>query len=152
MDHSMHGGGFPALPPATNPGDDDLYALIQNADPATLQSMIDAGLVPGRMGVEQQMMGMGQGLAETPTPQGRQVGNTYVAASPIEHLSAALRQGIGAQMQHKAMQEQSGLIGQQGAGRLAYLKLLAGRGPQSSAAPETLPLGSADLPDTSGLS
>ncbi len=108
--------------------DNDLYDLISQADPSVLQLLIDAGLVPSRMGIEGEKMSMGQGMMNTPTPQGRDVGHTYVASSPLEHLSAAIRQGVGAKMAGGAMQGQQDLTGQQGAGRLAYLRLLAGQG------------------------
>lgn len=108
--------------------DDDLYELLRYADPDTRQAMIDAGLVPQRMGVERQMADMGMGLAQTPTPEGRNVGHTYVASSPLEHLASAVRQGVGAKMSADSMKHQGHLIDQQGAGRLAYLDLLAKAG------------------------
>ena len=35
-------------------------------------------------------------LLDTAMPEGRQAGSVYVAANPLEHLSASLRQGLGA--------------------------------------------------------
>jgi len=91
--------------------DEDLYSLIQNADPATLQSMIDAGLVPGKQAALQ------HGL-DQPMAQGREVGRTYVASSPLEHLANAMRSAVA----YKRMND---IVSGQGQGRLAYLRMLA---------------------------
>lgn len=39
---------------------------------------------------------LGEALLSTPGAQGRQVGQTYVAASPLEHLANAMSRGLGA--------------------------------------------------------
>jgi hypothetical protein len=108
--------------------DQDLYSLLQNVDPETLQAMIQAGLAQDQMGLQGQRVKYGEQLAGTQQPEGRQVGNTYVAASPLEHLAAAVRNMQGQRMMNQGMQAQQGALQGQGAGRIAYLKLLAGRG------------------------
>lgn len=111
--------------------DNDLYSLIQSADPETLKMLIAAGLVPEQLGVQKQALGMGQDIMQgAQQPQGQSVGpyHQYVASSPLEHLAAAVRQVQGQRMAQGAMGQEGSLIGQQGAGRLAYLKMLAGQG------------------------
>ncbi|HEX7974867.1 MAG TPA: hypothetical protein VF498_10690, partial [Anaerolineales bacterium] len=77
-------GAAPVAAPGTSPIDPDLYELLQNADPDTLQQMI-AALSSG------EMTGMGHEMMQTPQPSGQSVGphNVYVAASPLEHAAAA---------------------------------------------------------------
>lgn len=95
---------------------DDMLSLLDNADPQTLQLMLQA-LNSG------ETMGMGQSLTQTPTPEGRNVGHTYVASSPLEHLSAALQRGVGYGLVGRGQQ-------QRGTGIQAYIDALrAGRGP-----------------------
>lgn len=132
-DNSAKAPPGPAMP------DSDLYALIQNMDPAALQQMMEAGVVPEQLALQAQQAKRGQGLADTQTPQGMQVGGSYVASSPLEHLSAAIRQGAGGVMQGKAAQAQQDALKQAIAGRTSYLQGIAGQGqqPQTPPAPGT---------------
>jgi len=84
--------------------DQDFYDLIAQADPETLKMLIGAGLVPSQNAAIDNMQ----------MAKGQNVGNTYVAASPVEHLANALKS-----------YKQQQLIKQQGQGREAYLRLLA---------------------------
>lgn len=119
---------------------DDLFSVLQQADPKTLQMMVEAGLFDERSKPLDQQMGIGRGLMETPSAQGRTVGNAYVASSPLEHLSNAIRQMAGARMSGKAMGGMGELADKRGAGRLAYLNLIAQRmGQQASPADGALP-------------
>ena len=78
---------IPAQNQATKP--DDMELLIQQ--------MAAMGISPEVMGMISHQMNRGESLQDTPMAQGRQVGNTYVASSPLEHLSTAMRkiQGSG---------------------------------------------------------
>jgi hypothetical protein len=89
-------------------------------DPNVLQQMIDAGLVDDRAGVLAQQMKRAQGLMAAPGAQGMNVGGTYVAASPLEHLASAMSRIIGGQRAKGIEQQMGDLIGQKGAGRMAY--------------------------------
>lgn len=71
--------------------DTDLYELLQNADPETLQRMFDA-LNSG------EQMGLGHEMLQTPGAPGMRAGGTYVAASPLEHIATALSRIQGARM------------------------------------------------------
>ena len=123
--------------------DQDLYDFLSMAGPDVQDAMIQAGLVPQRMGIAQQGMGIAQGLANTPTPEGRTVGRTYVASSPLEHLSAALRQYQGAKMERQGLGQQQGMVDTVGQGRSAYWNELARQQAlirqQRGAAPPAIP-------------
>ena len=106
---------------------DVLFSLLKYVDEPTLQKMIDAGLFEESSNPLNQQFGIGQKMMDTPSAQGRQVGNTYVASSPLEHLANAVRQAVGARISGNAMTGEKDLATKVGAGRLAYLKLLQKR-------------------------
>lgn len=89
---------------------DDLETLIQQ--------MAALGISPEQLGLYGKQMGRGEQLADTPMAQGRHVGNTYVASSPLEHLATAMRQYQGQKMQGQAVQGYQAQLGrnQQGIG------------------------------------
>lgn len=92
---------------------DDLMSLLDQADPETLQMMLKALGAPETMGVGHELLG-------TPGAEGRNVGHTYVASSPLEHLGVAAQRGLGAYMMGRGQQ-------QRGAGIRAYIEALRGR-------------------------
>jgi hypothetical protein len=108
MAHGSHLGGSSGIPP-------DL-----------LQQIIDAGLADDRMGMAGQKARTGASLFGTPGAQGMNVGGTYRAASPLEHLSTAMSRILGGKMQRDAHGEMEGLLGQKAAGRRAMGQAQAG--------------------------
>jgi len=66
---------------------DDMETLIQQ--------MAALGISPEQLGMISHQIGRGENMADTPMAEGRHVGNTYVASSPLEHLANALRKGRG---------------------------------------------------------
>jgi hypothetical protein len=121
-------------------GNDDLYQLLQYIEatnPGALDQMIQGGQAPEQMQLQAQQAKRGSSLADTQQPQGMHVGGTYMASSPLEHLAAALRQGKGLSMEKQAAQAQQQALQQQGAGRLAYLRGIAGQGQQDQPDPGT---------------
>jgi hypothetical protein len=68
-----------------------------------LQQLTQAGLYPQQIAQLQRQYQLAQGFMQPQEAQGRQVGGTYVASSPLEHLSNALRPVIGAYMQRRHM-------------------------------------------------
>lgn len=58
---------------------------------------------------EQEMLGqmsqLGLGMFGTPNAQGMNVGGTYKAASPVEHLSVGLQRALGAKQYTDAMDQ-----------------------------------------------
>ena len=93
--------------------DQDLYELLQNADPDTVKQMI-AALSSG------EQIGMGQHLMQTPGAQGREVGRTYVASSPLEHAGVLAQRMAGSQMMGQGQQAR-------GTGIQAYIDALRGK-------------------------
>jgi hypothetical protein len=86
---------------------------------------------------EQEMLGqeaqIGLGMLNTPGAQGMNVGGTYVASNPVEHLSVALQRAMGAKQYRGAQDEMMGNIAKQGAARSATMadilqKMLGGGG------------------------
>jgi hypothetical protein len=99
--------------------------------------MIDAGLFEDRMGIQGQTMGIGKGMWDTPMAQGTHAGGTYVAASPVEHLSNAMRQVLGASFMGQAQKNQGELINQKGGGMEALIRAMAQQ--QAQPAPQGPP-------------
>ena len=58
----------------------------------------------------------GDKMFDTEMPKGRMAGDVYVAANPLEHLSAALRQGLGAYNRKQGMDKLRGLSADWGQG------------------------------------
>lgn len=118
--------------------DEELYELLQQADPDTLQRMIAAGLAPVRMQQAHGQLDRAQALTGTPMPEGQRVGSTYVAASPLEHLAAAFTRVRGQQGVNAAEQRLAGLTDQVGGGQDAFIQALIRQG-QRRPAPAVVP-------------
>ena len=109
--------------------DDGLDDLLTNGvDPQTQQMLVDAGLVPQRFAIAKQRLALGQSLMGTPQPQGQRVGpyHQYVASSPLEHISAALQNVIGARMAKGALSQEDAAVQRLGRGRAAAAQGLPG--------------------------
>jgi hypothetical protein len=89
-----------------------------------IQQLTQAGLYPQQIAQLQRQYQLAQGFMQPQEAQGRQVGGTYVASSPLEHLSNALRPVIGAYMQRSAMNRAGELTGQLSSGRQAFARAL----------------------------
>ena len=66
----------------------------------------------------------GEGLANTPTPEGRSAGDVYRAANPLEHLGAVANRGVGSYQKKQAREGLEGLskdfqLGSRAAGDVA---------------------------------
>ena len=99
-----------------DPGDARYGQLLELLGPEGVQSMLDAGSINLKMAQAQQqaarggkMIDSGEGMMQTPGAQGMRVGNTYVASSPLEHLSVAMARAMGADKAKSggAMQDQA---------------------------------------------
>ena len=109
-------------------------AQAEQQNPGSLQRMLEAALSGDRMGVEGDTMKMGADLWNTPSATGQKVGQTYVAANPLEHLSVALQRGLGASKLNTSQATQQGLINQKGSGLEALIKAMM-RGGQTQQPP-----------------
>jgi hypothetical protein len=75
----------------------------------------------------------GLSMQNTPAPQGQNVGQTYVASSPLEHIAAAFQRYQGGQKQKTAEQGFADTLTRQTAGRGASFKAQAGQQEQQNA-------------------
>lgn len=107
-------------------------------DEETLNAMVALGAIPEEQAMLMKQQQMGYGLMQTPSAEGRTVGHTYVAASPLEHLSVALHKYMGAKRIKDAEQGYRNTLAQQTAGRSAYARAL-GRHFQQANQPPVLP-------------
>jgi hypothetical protein len=76
-------------------------------------------------------------LRGTEIPEGRQVGNVYVAANPLEFIGAGMKQYAGKQQNDNLIQQQKQLQDEMMKRRLEYLKGGANPGLQQSTIPGT---------------
>jgi hypothetical protein len=91
---------------------------------ALLEQLTQAGLYPQQLAQLQRQYQLAQGFMQPQEAQGRQVGGTYVAASPWEHLANAIRPVVGALMQRSAQNREQELTGQLSSGRQAFARAL----------------------------
>ncbi len=100
--------------------------ILGQVDPQTLELMLQALSAPETMGMGGQMMG-----AER--PQGREVGRTYVASSPLEHMAAALQRAMGGAMIGRGQEQRKKGLG-------AFIRSLgAGQPPMAPTAAPVAP-------------
>jgi hypothetical protein len=107
----------------------DWLAQAAEQDPEALQKMIEVGLFDDRMNIEGQTLNIGKGMWDTPMAQGQNVGGTYVAASPFEHLSTAMAKGLGGYFIGGSQKNQQELINRKGKGMEALIRAM-GNGPR----------------------
>lgn len=65
-------------------------------NPENAEALSQLGVADERYRALDKRQPLAEGLMATPSAQGREVGRTYVAASPLEHLSTVLQRGLGA--------------------------------------------------------
>lgn len=92
--------------------------------PELMQQLAAAGMTEEQLRLLAPRMLLGQQFMEPQHAQGRQVGGTYVAASPIEHLSNAIRQIVGAKMVGDVRGQQQGLLTGQQDARQKYMQAM----------------------------
>ena len=110
----------------------DLSALFDN--PELMQRLSEAGIFPDEMDLLGAQMKRAQALRQTPSAQGREVGNTYVASSPLEHLATGLQRVIGQRDVNATTGQQTDALGRMRANAVALAQALR-RGGQGSQPP-----------------
>lgn len=90
-----------------------------------LDRLAQAGLFEEQLRPLRFQQQLAQSMMGAPGAQGRNVGNTYVAASPLEHLSGLAQKLVGAFMQQRAMGKEQDLAKHLGQTRGDYGKALA---------------------------
>jgi len=79
-------------------------------DPELLQRLAAAGMTEEQLRMLAPQLHLGMGMLQPQEAQGRNVGGTYVASSPIEHLSNAFRQMVGAKLAGGALGSERDLL------------------------------------------
>jgi hypothetical protein len=115
-------------------------------DPELLKQLAAAGMTEEQLRILAPQLQLGQQWMQPQTAQGRNVGpyNVYTAASPVEHLSNALRQIVGAKMMANVQANQKDLLSKQQQARQAYMQALQTDqqgGTGGTLGPSTGPLG-----------
>ena len=104
------------------------YAEIQNLSPQEVQQLMELGIIPSKLEQSQSDLLRSQSMQDSPTPQGRAVGNIYRAANPLEHLATALRRFKGLSDERAARQQADKLRADQTSARRAFLNAYMNRG------------------------
>lgn len=94
----------------------------EQMDPYLIEALSRAGLLGQYLGLAGAGYGQGQEWAQTPTPQGHYAGGIYMAANPLEHLNAALRQIQGGQQMRSSYDTMRGLMDQYGSAAQEFYK------------------------------
>ncbi len=81
--------------------------------------MVALGAIPEEQALLMRQRTSGEAMMGTPAAQGRNVGQTYVASSPLEHLSVALERGMGGRRMNAADAGMMDTFQRQTAGRKA---------------------------------
>jgi len=89
--------------------DPDLL-LEMLSDPETAATLAQMGVFADKTKALGQERNLGESMYATPSAQGREVGRTYVASSPLEHIGVAVERTLGARKMNDAMGQQNALI------------------------------------------
>ena len=117
-----------------------LEELLQYMDPDVLDQMVQSGLAQQRGALAGKSATLGAEMMNTPSAQGRTVRNgIYVAASPLEHLSTAIRQYQGAKRLRGGEAEQAAQIDAQGTGTRGLLDTIRQFGARKPEATTVMP-------------
>jgi hypothetical protein len=113
MDEELdYGGDMMGLPGGMGLEDRDrLYELLAGLSEEQLSALLDQSISDDLLGGAQEDQALGLANFSTPGAEGRNVGRSYVAANPLEHLAVAVRRSMGARGIKKAKAEESALFG-----------------------------------------
>lgn len=102
----------------------DLSALF--ADPELMQRLTEAGVFPDEMDLLSQQMKRAEAMRKTPAAKGYEVGGTYKAASPLEHLATALGGFMGQRDIQRTSTQQNDALERMRANAMALARALRG--------------------------
>jgi hypothetical protein len=108
-------------------GNTPLADLLAQSSPELVDAFARSGLFDEQSALNAAALKQAQQDANTPMAQGYNVGKTYVAASPVEHLANAMRMARGEVGMRDAMQGQQANLADLLAGKRAGLQIAAGR-------------------------
>jgi hypothetical protein len=87
-----------------------INANTPQISPELLAQLSEMGIAPDELDMLHQQVQRAQALRNTPGAQGREVGRTYVASSPLEHLAVGLQRVQGQQGIQGGEQSQAALL------------------------------------------
>lgn len=105
---------------------DELAQALANADPEMLRQAMEAGILDEKQALLADQMARAQALRGSKMPQGRMIGDVYVAPNMGENIGAALQQFAGWRDQNRIQGEQMDVLDQRIRDRLAGLHTMAG--------------------------
>jgi hypothetical protein len=114
-------------------------------DPSLEVDLSGLAVLPEERGLLARLMESGRQAGATEQPKGYSVGGTYIAASPLEHLAAALTSGLGQAKERRAVSDYRATLGNERSARANAMRrygLLAtsedesGAGPYAGSVPE----------------
>ena len=111
-------------------GNSDIAGLLEGLDPDVLQKLMDLGVVDDEQAQQMLKMQDAQSKRATPTPQGMEVGGTYIAANPLQHMATAIRQWQGEKGIKDVYTGLEDLTGKKRTGLAEIIRLWKGRGAQ----------------------
>jgi hypothetical protein len=130
--------------------DPDVLLSLLN-DPANADLLARLGAYDDQSRNLDKREAVAQHMFATPGAQGRQVGNMYVASSPLEHLGNAVMRGVGASRMKGIESQRNDLVqGNMSASKMlanAMSQAMKARRAQSQIGPEQMATqGAGDLP------
>lgn len=106
-------------------------------NPELVQALSEAGVFPDEMDMLQSQLKRADALRTTPGAQGREVGRTYVASSPLEHLAVGLQRYQGGKGVQQGIGQQDALLGRMRANAQAMAQAIReGAQPPQQPAPQ----------------
>lgn len=120
----------------------------EKENPGALQQMIAAGLFDDTSSLNKTEIAQGAGMSSQPAPQGQNVGRTYIASNPLEHLAYAIQRGQGLRQIKDAQSAQADAIKKKGVGMDAMIRAMAKQPtpPPMSGGPVQAPVDPMDEP------
>jgi hypothetical protein len=88
--------------------------------PEEFQAMLDASIADQRIALQGQNFKRGSTDYSTPQPKGNNLGYTFVASNPLEHLAAAIQRTQGGIRMDRSQGEQERQLGAKGQGMGAF--------------------------------
>lgn len=96
-------------------------------DEAFIEQLVALGVIPEEQALLLRQAQQGQQAFQTPGAQGQNVGGTYVASSPLEHLGVLAQRASGAAQQGRADEGLQDTFARQTAGRGAFARQQMGQ-------------------------
>jgi hypothetical protein len=104
---------------------DETFLSMMLADPEFAKTLAGMGVYGDSQGLLGQQLSRMHELSQVQQPEGRNVGHTYVAASPLEHMAAAMQRYKGMQGMQSTAAQQQALVDQDRQARMRLAQAFA---------------------------